>query len=387
MKTVVISLKPSVAAGRPDAGAYGINSPIISPIIQAECECIRSFRRSPQHQHVHTKMNSPSAQIRIGDLPFLAILTIGAHPESGTITRKRTQVITCDAHSWVIVPGFTLERREDCGFCAGCGTVGVTAAGWCGSMPAVTLARPPAVAVIGLKRSGRTATARVPRRIAPAYPAGSRCSHPMLGLAARSVTPAPLSARRAPRALEDVVRKVLTAPSRGTCAPEHHDAPDVHGTVHPEGARRARRVAARCTRTASASQVDRDQLGVVGLAGAGDELGGRDLAHARMTCRLSPGSARPGSARRRDARRRPQGECSPVDASSAAMAASRALNVSMPAFSSPSSRPPRDASGVYGSAGAQGGALLLAAGLTPGTGEGRRSPASCAQVSGRYRAH
>jgi hypothetical protein len=60
-------------------------------------------------------MNSPSAQIRIGDLPFLAILTIGAHPESGTITRKEgPQVITCDALSWVIVPGFTLERREDC---------------------------------------------------------------------------------------------------------------------------------------------------------------------------------------------------------------------------------------------------------------------------------
>ena len=54
-----------------------------------------------------------------------------------------------------------------------------------------------------------------------------------------------------------------------------------------------------------------------------------------------------------------RGECSPVDASSAAMAASCALNVSMPAFSSPSSIPLGVPPELYGSPGAQGAALLL----------------------------
>jgi hypothetical protein len=48
-----------------------------------------------------------------------------------------------------------------------------------------------------------------------------------------------------------------------------------------------------------------------------------------------------------------------MDASSAAKAASHALNVSMLAFGSPSSIAPGKHPELYGSPGAQGGALLL----------------------------
>jgi hypothetical protein len=48
------------------------------------------------------------------------------------------------------------------------------------AVPGVTRARPPAVAVIGLRRSGRTGNGESPRgRIAPAYQAGPLSSHPM----------------------------------------------------------------------------------------------------------------------------------------------------------------------------------------------------------------
>jgi hypothetical protein len=66
-----------------------------------------------------------------------------------------------------------------------------------------------------------------------------------------------------------------------------------------------------------------------------------------------------------------------MDASSAAMAASRALNVSMLAFSSPSSIPLGVPPELYGSpARREVRSCSRAAGLTPGMGEGRRSPAS-----------
>jgi len=151
------------------------------------------------------------------------------------------------------------------------------------------------------------------------------------------------------------------------------------GTLHPERARRARREAARRTRTAPAPEADNDQLGVAGPGGgADDEPGGRDLAARPDDLPLEPGGS---PSRICAASGRPampaRGECSPVDASSAAMAASRALNVSMLAFSSPS-LPPRRASGaarLSWHAGRR--APARNAGLTPGTGKGRRSPASC----------
>ncbi len=113
------------------------------------------------------------------------------------------------------------------------------------------------------------------------------------------------------------------------------------GTLHPERARRARREAARCTRTAPAPEADSDQLGVAGPGGgASDEPGGRDLAARPDDLPLEPGGS---PSRICAASGRPampaRGECSPVDASSAALAASRALNVSMLAFSSPSPTP------------------------------------------------
>ena len=61
--------------------------------------------------------------------------------------------------------------------------VGVTAASWCGPVPGVTRARPPAVAVTGLRWSGRTGNGEGSRgRIAPACQPGrsvharSRCA-------------------------------------------------------------------------------------------------------------------------------------------------------------------------------------------------------------------
>ncbi len=53
------------------------------------------------------------------------------------------------------VPGMTQVRREP-------RPAAVTAASWCGPVPGVTRARPPAVAVIGLRRSGRTGNGESP---------------------------------------------------------------------------------------------------------------------------------------------------------------------------------------------------------------------------------
>ncbi len=150
------------------------------------------------------------------------------------------------------------------------------------------------------------------------------------------------------------------------------------GTLHPERARRAPREAARCTRTAPAPEADSDQLGVAGPGGgADDEPGGRDLAARPDDLPLEPGGS---PSRICAASGRPampaRGECSPVDASSAAMAASRALNVSMLAFSSPSPTPSaclRSCTALL----ARREARFCQEWLTPGTGEGRRSPASC----------
>jgi hypothetical protein len=59
--------------------------------------------------------------------------------------------------------------------------MGVTAASWCGPVPGVTRARPPAVAVFGLRRSGRTGNGESPYgRIAPACQPGPLSSHPIL---------------------------------------------------------------------------------------------------------------------------------------------------------------------------------------------------------------
>jgi hypothetical protein len=59
--------------------------------------------------------------------------------------------------------------------------VGVTAASWCGAVPEVTRARPPAVAVIGLRRSGRIGNGESPcGRIAPACQSGPLSSPLML---------------------------------------------------------------------------------------------------------------------------------------------------------------------------------------------------------------
>jgi len=118
-----------------------------------------------------------------------------------------------------------------------------------------------------------------------------------------------------------------TGRARGRCIRKGLAEPGVR--LHGARAPRQRR---RLTVISSGSQVP-------AAAPAMNRAGGT-WQHARMTCRSSPGAARPGSARRRDARRCPaRGECSPVDASSAALAASRALNVSMLAFSSPSPTP------------------------------------------------
>jgi hypothetical protein len=66
------------------------------------------------------------------------------------------------------------------GFLRGPRPVGVTAASWCGSAPGVALARPPAVAAIGLRRSGRIGNSESPSgRIAPAYQVELLISHPM----------------------------------------------------------------------------------------------------------------------------------------------------------------------------------------------------------------
>ena len=103
--------------------------------------------------------------------------------------------------------------------------MGVTAASWCGPVPGVTRARPPAVAVIGLRRSGRTGNGESPcGLIAPACQPG------------RSVTPdsgSPQRARdylrrQAPGALRAplmLVKKLLTHSARGGGAPRHGDGP------------------------------------------------------------------------------------------------------------------------------------------------------------------
>ena len=83
--------------------------------------------------------------------------------------------------------------------------VGVTAASWCGRCPGSRLRRPPAVAVIGLRRSGRTGNGESPRgRIAPARQAGSLYPRPIPVPGSATRAAAPPGARRAPRALEDV---------------------------------------------------------------------------------------------------------------------------------------------------------------------------------------
>ena len=57
--------------------------------------------------------------------------------------------------------------------------VGVTAAGWCGPTRGQAC-RPPAVAVVGLRRSGRTGNGESPRgRVVPACQPGPLSSHPM----------------------------------------------------------------------------------------------------------------------------------------------------------------------------------------------------------------
>src|SRR5690348_2248022 len=63
---------------------------------------------------------------------------------------------------------------------AGRGPVDVAAAGWRGRVSGVLRARLPAVAVFGLRRSGRTGNGGGPRgRIAPACQAGPLSSHLM----------------------------------------------------------------------------------------------------------------------------------------------------------------------------------------------------------------
>ncbi len=115
--------------------------------------------------------------------------------------------------------------------------------------------------------------------------------------------------------------------------------------------------------------------------------------HARMTCRSSPGAARPGSARRRDARRCPPGGVLAggrqlrrhgrltrperlhagfqlaVTTPSACLRSCTALLARREARSCQECR----ADSRHG----RGQDPARNAGLTPGTGEGRRSPASC----------
>jgi hypothetical protein len=96
-----------------------------------------------------------------------------------------------------------LERREDGAGPPWAATGELTSASWQRAIPGVTLARPPAMAVIGLRRGGRTGNGENPcGRLAPAQPGRAtpftpvRCKATCLGL------PSPC-ARRAPRALED----------------------------------------------------------------------------------------------------------------------------------------------------------------------------------------
>jgi hypothetical protein len=79
--------------------------------------------------------------------------------------------------------------------------VGVTAASSAWVCAGVTLGRPPAVAVVGLRRSGRTGNGENPRgRVVPACQAWSLSSHPIPVRGARLGPSRTVSARGALRA-------------------------------------------------------------------------------------------------------------------------------------------------------------------------------------------
>ena len=93
-------------------------------------------------------------------------------------------------------------RREQ-GWGSGAGRpVGVTAASWCGPVSGVTCARPPAVAVFGLRRSGRTGNGEGPSGRIARLPAWPLSSLPIPVRGGASGLPSPPGARRAPRALD-----------------------------------------------------------------------------------------------------------------------------------------------------------------------------------------
>jgi hypothetical protein len=107
-------------------------------------------------------------------------------------------------HAAVGFRGFMLERRT-----GGAGPVrprpvGVTAAIWRWPEPGATRARPPAVAVTGLRRSGRTGNGESPAGGSRPPASQGRSVHSQCRYAAACPKAhAPSGARRAPRALEE----------------------------------------------------------------------------------------------------------------------------------------------------------------------------------------
>jgi len=75
-------------------------------------------------------------------------------------------------------------------------------ASWCGPVPGVAVARPPAVAGIGLRRSGRTGNGESPRAHRARLPGWAAQFPPDSGSRQRLGLHALPGARRAPRALE-----------------------------------------------------------------------------------------------------------------------------------------------------------------------------------------
>src|SRR5262245_48789639 len=95
--------------------------------------------------------------------------------------------------------GAPVDRTDPARSAAG----GVTATSWCGSVPGVAVDRPPAVAVVGLRRSGRIGNGESPTGASSPL-AGAAQFTPKAGARQRASTTRATKPRRAPRALEDV---------------------------------------------------------------------------------------------------------------------------------------------------------------------------------------